>query len=436
MRSGVSFPSVASLATWSAVTRTNLLLQSSTFDNATWSKINGGSGSAPVVTANNVAAPDGTMTADKVVFTRGAGTADGDFSLLSQGSLAVTVARTYTGSLWIRADVATNIAYRQVGAAGYTAFAVTTAWQRFSTTEVAAAGSISFGLRSTYQGVNATATVYIWRGQVEAGPIATAGIETTTVAASDTSALNASYPLTNLPNLYKIRTPAQWATAAGAYASFLLSATKSVQFLALAHHNAPAGATFRIILFSDTNPDPILNQAHVVHDSGVQIFVAPVSPYPQVQPYRLSAAVTARSGWLELSDRRVTDAVVWSLGAVEISGFWEWQDVEVPREFGFANTDVVAQQPFNVDHVMTQFAPRTWVGTRGLVDQSENNTTAVDFQLEKKTHQPFVFCWDTDDTATYAREAILVRNSRITPPTQNDYPGGSQSFGLIEHLAA
>jgi hypothetical protein len=47
--------------------RTNLILQSQTFDNATWSKSATGTGVAPVVTANNTTAPDGTLTADKII---------------------------------------------------------------------------------------------------------------------------------------------------------------------------------------------------------------------------------------------------------------------------------------------------------------------------------------------------------------------------------
>jgi hypothetical protein len=47
---------------------TNLALRSQEFDDAYWVKGVGGVALAPVVTANNQTAPDGTSTADTVVF--------------------------------------------------------------------------------------------------------------------------------------------------------------------------------------------------------------------------------------------------------------------------------------------------------------------------------------------------------------------------------
>ena len=78
----------------------NLVIQSQTFDNAAWTKAAGGTGSVPVVTANDALAPDGTLTADKVVFNAGAGTTTSDQSLITSTSITVTPgARTIRRSL-------------------------------------------------------------------------------------------------------------------------------------------------------------------------------------------------------------------------------------------------------------------------------------------------------------------------------------------------
>lgn len=244
-----------------------------------------------------------------------------------------------------------------------------------------------------------------------------------------TGTADASYPVSNLADLYNIRTVFK-AGGTGAIAfTFIFPANRTIQMIGLLHHNAPAAATVRYRLFSDNNPDPVGNSAHQILDSGA-LTLQTNSLYPQCFPYRMSAATAVRSGRVDLS----SNTVAWVVGGLELAGWWEWTDVQYSREFGLTPNDTVVAQPMGVDHAMSQFSPRTVKGSRALTDQAENLSTAMDFQLATKTSKPFVWAWDAADATTFARECFLVRNASLGPPVQNDYPSGSQTFEFVEHL--
>ena len=61
-------------------TRTNLILYSEDFSQ--WTKLNGGTGSLPIVTSNNTISPNGTQNADKIVLNKGNATSNSDYSLI------------------------------------------------------------------------------------------------------------------------------------------------------------------------------------------------------------------------------------------------------------------------------------------------------------------------------------------------------------------
>lgn len=163
---------------------TNLMLRSQQFDETAWSRVSSGNGFNPSITQNGAVAPDGTTTADVIVFDRGASNVGGDLSFLTQSSIPTTVAASYTGSIWLRSATPCSLLLRHVGSGSYTVLNVTTTWQRFSIAETAAgtASDFDIGLRGNF-GVSQTATVEAWGGQVELGTL-TSYIPTTTSTAT------------------------------------------------------------------------------------------------------------------------------------------------------------------------------------------------------------------------------------------------------------
>jgi hypothetical protein len=161
--------------------RTNLVLQSESFDNTgSWIPAAAGTASAPVVTANNATAPNGTLTADTIVFNSGAGTTPTDQSVIYQ---SITLgAGTYTGSFYARVTSGTGqLMFRHAGSANYTTANLTTSWQRFQSAELTAGGTIFFEIgirRGLNEPINSSVSIEIWGAQLEAGSYATSYIPT------------------------------------------------------------------------------------------------------------------------------------------------------------------------------------------------------------------------------------------------------------------
>jgi len=113
--------------------RYNLLTYSEQFDNAVWAKLQSGTGVAPAVTANYALAPDGTMTADRIVFDRGAGTLSSDISYISQSITSVSA--SCTGSISLRTtDGSSKTIVLRVGGTFDYAVPVTGTWTKFTLT--------------------------------------------------------------------------------------------------------------------------------------------------------------------------------------------------------------------------------------------------------------------------------------------------------------
>ena len=64
--------------------RTNLLTYSEQFNNGVWGLFSSGTGVNPIITANTTTAPNGTLTADTIVFNSGVGTTAADQSQMYQ----------------------------------------------------------------------------------------------------------------------------------------------------------------------------------------------------------------------------------------------------------------------------------------------------------------------------------------------------------------
>jgi hypothetical protein len=198
--------------------RTNLVLRSEEYDNAAWTKLN------VTVTPNTIVAPDGTLTADKLV----ENTSNANHFVYNDTPYTLT-AQAYTWSAYAKKgernwliinafDTTSRITYFDlnagvvgINAAGNTATItpVGNGWYRCTVSRTAAASALGYiELRvasadgtSSYTG-DGFSGLYLWGAQIEAGAFATSYIPT--VASQVTrSADAASMTGTNFSSWYR-----------------------------------------------------------------------------------------------------------------------------------------------------------------------------------------------------------------------------------------
>jgi hypothetical protein len=155
------------------VTRTNLLVRSEEFDNASWTK------SSASITTNTTTAPDGTITADTYSGTGSSGV---------RQTVTLTSGTVYTISFYVKSAGLGNDGFRLVinSAQSSSNFTATSEWQRFTFTATSAnTGARTCGIHRNSSGGNVD--VLIWGAQLEVGSAATPYIQSPSVFTSRAS---------------------------------------------------------------------------------------------------------------------------------------------------------------------------------------------------------------------------------------------------------
>jgi hypothetical protein len=162
----------------------NLVRYSEQFDNAYWSKTSSGS-VAPVVTANNTTAPNGTTTAERIVFPA-VSTAD-TYSLLYNVTPAITSGASKF-SVWLKGSVGGEKVYIFPYVSSYTSVlcTLTTEWQEFSASFTGGGDTyihIGIDLRAgSGQVAQSGSTIYAWGASVRPTSAGDAYIKTNATA--------------------------------------------------------------------------------------------------------------------------------------------------------------------------------------------------------------------------------------------------------------
>lgn len=207
--------------------RTNQVLYSSAFDNAAWGKYGVGT-SAPSISANAGAAPDGTFSADQVTWP--SGVAVGQASILEPAAgLSVTTGQNYTWSVWLKTTSGTASVYlsfdNSTGPVQPTLATASTTWTRFSITRNIGAGDLGTGSllypelaidrRGGVEADQSGPVLLVWGAQLEQGDFATTNIPTTGTSvarASDVLSVSASGLIKTKGGVRVNFTP-EWASA-------------------------------------------------------------------------------------------------------------------------------------------------------------------------------------------------------------------------------
>ena len=266
----------------------------------------------------------------------------------------------------------------------------------------------------------------------------TSGVSIFSQAANATWAVNvgaadANYPASNLADLINICNPVKVTTVSNAFElQFVLSAAASVQIVALVRHTINGG-TVRLRLWSDNNPDPVGNAAHIVYDS-TAVSTWPggsgqVPGYAATRPFLLANPVTCGSGLLDFTGV----GGVPQIGGVEIGQFLPW-DVSEGANYGFVtDANDITFMGGASDSPITNLQ-RIAEGKCDFVSSTISTRTSIDFMQTTGLQRPFVFVQNYEDPTTWARWTFLARNSDIPPLIGAIFGWDQFEFRLKEHV--
>lgn len=204
---------------------TNLALRSQELGTSPWTADASGSGSVvPTRTNNDDTAPDGTQTATRIQFTRGAS----GFSRVQQ-TLTSTASQAHTMSVWMKlksGSTSVGVGLRIGGDGTYvTNHTVTSTWQRFSYT-VPAVGqpdtnvTAQIMLWSSIAGNSTSADILVWGCQLEQKSSRSSYIPTTTATGTHLAILQPLLPASWLDaNSHPIYSVPSGTSTAGGFAS-------------------------------------------------------------------------------------------------------------------------------------------------------------------------------------------------------------------------
>jgi hypothetical protein len=146
--------------------RTNLLLRSEEFDNASWVKLGQGTGSVPIVTPNYAISPDGTQNASRLQCDLNGGNTTNDRSWLYQSITDVVVESTF--SLYVKNISSETIIFTlNNGSSGTISVSPDSQWHRLYSVKTGGAQP-RIGLIGGV-GASDNADLLIWGSQLEQG---------------------------------------------------------------------------------------------------------------------------------------------------------------------------------------------------------------------------------------------------------------------------
>jgi hypothetical protein len=239
-----------------------------------------------------------------------------------------------------------------------------------------------------------------------------------------TGAADADFPVANLADLKRIRRVFKASASGGIAFSCELAADHSVEFVGLLHHNGTNGTSYRIRCYSDAG------MTTLVDDSGSLSFsISADALFPAVTPYALPSPQTVRAVRVDLGNT----GVAWQIGALEVSGLWDFEPV-AKRELGISPNDEVSRHADGASHATRLFSPRVVGSGRELITAATDGATFRDFLKANGRSEPFVWTRAYEDAASWQREAILMRNASLPQLSRQASTLADFDLAFVEHL--